>query len=465
MQGLCGPATEKSGCANESLISASITYYDQHGGDWLRSRAYLYRGVIRMYRFGNIIDAVRDFKVAEHISERTDDEEVKSHVYQYLVHANYYFNNHPSILRYSHKLLDTSIELKDSVMMLKSLLMCATAHADMDQLDSADIYIKKGIELEKHANMSMLADLYSMLAEIYAEKGEALKAEKYLYKWKQTNSNFTHTTWYLIPAYIRKAQGEYEKAIKLAKLGSEDGDQRTRIKCLELLSELYELTGDQELASETRTLIHEYDDLKYSNQAMLMIDWQQKFDEVQQNNEFYRRTTWMQGLIIALIVVVILTIGIGMLWHRRKVRRLSFRLDEDTRRIAELRTKIEQQEKSGEQNGQEMERLKEELENRMERISNTLLVGTQMFNELQQRQCIAQATAKELQCLVDYFAQLRPKRWQEWERKYKDLSTAQYVFLIMQDDLRYDDEAIAAALDVKRPSVRSMRSRIKGREK
>ena len=88
-----------------------------------------------------------------------------------------------------------------------------------------------------------------------------------------------------------------------------------------------------------------------------------------------------------------------------------------------------------------------------------------MYSQLQQHQCIAQATAKELQCLVDYFAQLRPKRWQEWERKYKDLSTAQYVFLIMQDDLRYDDEAIAAALDVKRPSVRSMRSRIKGRER
>ena len=84
---------------------------------------------------------------------------------------------------------------------------------------------------------------------------------------------------------------------------------------------------------------------------------------------------------------------------------------------------------------------------------------------LWQRQCIAEATAKEQQCLVDYFAQLRPKRWQEWERRYSGLSTAQYIFLIMQDDLRYDDEAIAAALNVKRTSVRSIRSRIKGRER
>ena len=430
---------------NDSLISASIAYYDRYGDDWLRSRAYLYRGVIRMYRLGNIIDAVRDFKVAEAISERNDDEELKNQVYQRLAHANYYFRNHPSILRYSKKLLNSSIELKDNTMILKSLLMCATAHADMDQMDSAFIYIKRGVELEKIADKSMLSDIYSMMSEIYAEKGETIKAVEYLNKWNQIDS--THTTWYLVPAYIRKAQGDYEKAIRLAKLGSEDGDQRTRRKCLKLLSELYELTGDQEKASEISMRLHEYDDLKYMNQAMLMIDWQQQFDEVRLTKDFYSRMTWMQRLTIVFVVVLVLAIGLGIWWHRRKVRRLSSQLDEDARNTSELHTKVDL------------------LENRMERISGTLLIGTQMYNQLQQRQSIAEATAKELQCLVDYFAQLRPKRWQEWEHKYKGLSTAQYVFLIMQDDLHYDDEAIAAALDVKRPSVRSMRSRIKGREK
>ena len=245
-----------------------------------------------------------------------------------------------------------------------------------------------------------------------------------------------------------------------------NSDHHTRIKYLELLMELYELTGDQDQALKTKEQIRAYNDsMRYVNQVMKMAEWQQKFDEVRQTKEFYRRTSWMQVLIIALIVVVILAIVVGMWWHRRKVRRLSFRLDEDARRISELRTKIELQEKSGAENSQEMARLKEELENRMERISGTLLIGTQMFSQLQQRQCIAEATAKEQQCLVDYFAQLRPKRWQEWERKYSGLSTAQYIFLIMQDDLHFDDEAIATALNVKRTSVRSMRSRIKGREK
>ena len=430
---------------NDSLISASITYYNQHGGEWHRGRAYFYRGVVRMYKFGNIVDAVRDFKVAEYISEKTDDENLKVHVYDYLAQVNHYFRNYPSILRYSHKLLDISTERKDSAMILKNLMMCATAHADMDQMDSAYYYIKKGIELEKHANMDQLSDIYSMMAEIYAEQGQTAKAQAYLNKWKQTDSN--NTKWYLIPAYIRKAQGEYDMAIRLAELGLSSSDQNVRRKSLELLTELYDLKGERKKSEETRLLLGSYDDMKYTNQAMMMVDWQQNIDEQRQAKDFYRQTTWMQRLIFGIVLLVVLAVAAGMWWHRRKVRRLSLQLDEDAQSTNELRSKMGL------------------LENRMERISNTLLIGTQMYNQLQQRQCIAEATAKEQQSLVDYFTQLRPKRWQEWERKYSSLSTAQYIFLIMQDDLHYDDQAIADALAVKRTSVRSMRSRIKSREK
>ena len=433
---------------DDSLITASIAYYNQHGDDWHRGRAYYYRGTVRMSKFGDNPDAIKDFKVAEFISEKADDEDLKNKVYNMLHYVNEIINNHPQTLKYAHKWLDSSIELKDSLKILRNLLMCATAHAEMGQKDSAYTYILKGLELERHADESVLAELYSMTSLMYEERGDTAKAEEYLKKWDEINSY--HRLGLLTSARLRKSQGQYERALELVKgdVRVIDSDRHTRIKYLELLMELYELTGDQEQALKTKEQIRAFNDsMKYINQAIQMVEWQQRFDEVQQTKDFYRRTSWMQVLIIAMIVIVSLAIGIGLLLHRRKVRRLSSRLDEDARRISDHRTKID------------------ELESRMERISGTLLVGTQMFSQLQQRQCIADATAKEQQCLVDYFAQLRPKRWQEWERKYSGLSTAQYIFLIMQDDLHYDDESIAAALAVKRTSVRSMRSRIKGRER
>ena len=450
---------------NDSLISSSITYYNRHGDDKHRGRAYFYRGAIR-YRFDNYLGAVSDFKKAETLSEEADDEKLKNRNYIMLYRVNRYFNNLPQSLKYAHKLLDSDIKLNDSIMILRSLLECAIVHADMGQTDSACTYIGKALQLKKKAAPHLLAYIYATAATIYQDYGDTEKAVAYLKKWEETDSD--NYIGYLSEARIRKAQGKYEKAIKLAKMemGLPHCDRKERMKCMQLLAEIYELTGDKHLALSARRQVEAYEDsMRYVNQAIQMVEWQQKYDEERQSKEYYRRTSWMLGLIILLAVVVTLSIAVGTWWHRRKVRRLSFQLDEDARRINELRTKIELQEKSGEENGLEMARLKEELQSRMERISGTLLVGTQMFSRLQQRQCIAEATAKEQQCLVDYYAQLRPKRWQEWERKYKGLSTAQYIFLIMQDDLHFDDASIAAALNVKRTSVRSMRSRIKGREK
>ena len=99
------------------------------------------------------------------------------------------------------------------------------------------------------------------------------------------------------------------------------------------------------------------------------------------------------------------------------------------------------------------------------KYNNQLLTGTRLFVKLQQKECIADMTPDERLCLVNYFAQLRPKRWQEWEHTYISLTPSQYVFLILQDDLRYDDDTIVQILDVKPASLRSIKSRIKGRER
>ena len=468
---------------NDSLISASIAYYDRHGDEWHRGRAYLYRGALKMYRAHDIpnsikdsivIDqdtlvaqkvppeyhqgAIKDIKTAEAIAEDIDDEKLKNHAYELMAYTNISFEDYSRILKYSQKWLDSSIKLNDSVKILRSLFLCASTYNRMGKTDSAYVYLKKGVELAKHAGTWLPAyEQYSKNSEIYLTLGGIKCAEDSLKVLEEMKG-------YLTRAQSLKEQGRYDEAIRQVKQGMKYGGQQNRLKCWELLYEIYKLMGDQEQASFAKSQI--YNGMySWGRMDTSMTDWQRNLDNERQTKKLNHRLSWMQGLTIALIMVVAIAIVVGTWWHRRKVRRLSFRLDEDARRISELRTKIEQQEKSGQENSQEMARLKEELENRMERISGTLLIGTQMFSQLQQRLCIAEATAKEQQCLVDYFAQLRPKRWQEWEHKYSGLSTAQYIFLIMQDDLHFDDETIAAILDVKRVSVRSMRARIKKSER
>ena len=450
---------------NDSLVSRSIDYFDHHGDKRHRALAYYYRGAVRHYAMHRLPEAIKDLKMAEGLSEGLDDWQLKSKIDEQLAFTNYYSQNAALAVKYSQKFLRDAKMLNDSTMVVRAHQTVAGSYELLDVTDSAFVYLLRGLQWIDGANELARRDIMAAVADMYKQQKDYLRAEQYLKDEVLSASN--KVSGYVTLADIRMAQGKMDEAESLYQsLLQEEEHPQYRMQVCSHLAQLYEKRGDYERAYAMRLRHDEISDsLVKANDSQRMAQWQQQYDEERQAKEFYRRTSWMLGLIIVLAVVVALSIAVGTWWHRRKVRRLSFRLDEDARRISELRTKIELLEKSGAENGQEIARLKEELESRMERISGTLLVGTQMFSQLQQHQCIAEATAKEQQCLVDYFAQLRPKRWQEWERKYSGLSTAQYIFLIMQDDLHYDDEAIAAALNVKRTSVRSMRSRIKGRER
>jgi len=446
---------------DDSLITTCVDYYDKHGDAWHQGRAYYYRANIRMSYLGKMSDAIKDFKVAETIAEDADDEELKNRVYEQLEYANYYNRNHPLTLKYAHKLLESSIELNDSMMILRSLVICATAHAGMEQMDSAYSYITRILQLKKYADSYLLADIYAIAATMYEEKGDIIKAEEYLKKWKETDS--TSYRGYLTLASIRKAQGRYKEAIKETKMGLTDNDYKIRVRSMQLLSELYEITGDKELALEARKQMEACSDsVAINNQTKQMDDWQQKYDE-RRWEEKSRQRMIRTGAVIAVAFVVLV---VGIWWYqRRRVHQLGFRLDENARRITENQAEIERLQQGGEASEQTIADLRRQIEESRQRIASKLLTGTKQFVKLQQKECVGDMTAEERQCLMDYFAQLRPKRWQEWERTYSSLTPSQYVFLILQDDLHYDDDTIAHILDVKPASLRTLRSRIKGRER
>ena len=226
------------------------------------------------------------------------------------------------------------------------------------------------------------------------------------------------------------------------------------------MAELYSQMGDSSRAYAMQRRSKEFtDSLTSVNKVSQMADWQMKFDEQQRENMYLRKVNWLLGIIISLALISIIV----WWWNRRRMNHLRFRLDENIRQITLYQKEIDRLEQNGETHMQEISQLKEQITHHRERISAKLLTGANLFNRIKEKSSLTGISANDQQSLVDYFVQLRPKRWQEWENQYKDLTTAQYIFLILQDDLRYDDETIATILDLKRPSVRSMRSRIKGK--
>ena len=445
----------------DSLITTCVDYYDKHGDAWHRGRAYYYRGGIRRHLLGRTFDSIKDYKMAETIAEDADDELLKNMVYDNLAYANYNCFNHLLILEYSQKYLESSRKMNDSVMTLRGLHFCASAYAYMDQNDSAYAYIFRSMDYIDLADSILRAGIYQNIAAMYEERGDAENARKYLEKWRNDKaaSNFKG---YETMARLLEAQGHYQEAIEEAKKCLTEKDPLVRSHSMEVLSRLYEKTGDMSAALDMKRQKDAFtDSVMKANHSLEIADWQKKFDEKRWEERSQRRMTKM-GMVI---FVILLMLAMGYWWYWRRLRSLRFRLDEHARRISENQAEIERLQQSGEANDQTIANLNMQIENSRQMISNKLLIGTQCFVKLQQKNSIADMTADEKLCLINYFAQLRPKRWQEWERTYCSLTPSQYVFLILQDDLHYDDDTIAHILDVKPASLRTLRSRIKGRER
>ena len=445
----------------DSLISACVDYYDHHGDAWHRGRAYYYRAGIRMRWLGDMVDGVKDYKVAEQIAEDADEELLKNMVYENLAYANYYCLNYTLLLNYSQKFLESSRKMNDSVMTMRALHMCAAGYAQMNLRDKAYDFIVKSLDYIDLADSLLRSDIYCNVAVMYQEKNDERNTQKYLDLWKKYKTAAS-IKGNVTEARLLKAQGHYEEAIETVKSCITLKDPFLHINAMELLAELYELMGDKGEALEVKKLNDAFrDSVMTVNHSLEIADWQQKYDEEHWEQKSRKRMMEMVGIIIAIVLVL----AIGVWWHRRRVKELGFQLDENARRMTENLAEIERLQQSGEVSEQTITELKKQIETSRKRISNKLLVGTRCFVKIQQKECIADMTAEERQCLIDYFAQLRPKRWQEWECTYASLTPTQYVFLILQDDLHYDDDTIAQLLGIKPASLRTLRSRIKGRER
>ena len=339
--------------------------------------------------------------------------------------------------------------------------MCASAYAYMDQSDSAYACIFRSMDYIDLADSILRADIYHNIAAMYQEQGDDENARKYLKKWKNDKAASSFKG-YIVEARLLEAQGHYEEAIESVKKSLTEKDPLVRNHSMEELSKLYEKIGDMNAALDMKRQKDVFtDSVMKANHSLEIADWQRKFDEARWEERSHRQM--MKAGIVFLSFLFVLTMGIW--WYWRRVRSLRFRLDEHARRITENQAEIERLQQSGEANEQTIVELNKQIEANRQHISNKLLVGTRCFVKLQEMENASDMTAEERQCLIDYFAQLRPKRWQEWERTYSSLTPSQYVFLILQDDLHYDDDTIAHILDVKPASLRTLRSRIKGRER
>ena len=277
---------------SDSMIAASVKYYDQHGDKWHQAMAYHYRGVVK-YALKNVPEAIKDLKRAETLAEPLDDELLRNKIYERLAYCNYKNNNFPLVLKYSKKLLDSSKKMNDSMMLARSYTMVASGFANMEEMDSARIYILNSLDWIDAVDSLTQNEILCNVAAMYQETGEVEKAEQYLTDWVLNHANGFG---YITLAHIRQKQGKYEEAVTYAKKSLGCTDQKNYIHSLELLAELYSQMGDSSQAYAMQRRSKEFtDSLVSANKVSQMADLQMKYDEQQREKAYYKKASWLMG--------------------------------------------------------------------------------------------------------------------------------------------------------------------------
>ena len=217
----------------------------------------------------------------------------------------------------------------------------------------------------------------------------------------------------------------------------------------------------RKMAESRSAMIADSDLQRRADEAEKTALWIQHYDA-----EHHRRHTSELYIIMSVVVgAFVVALLVGWWYYRRKVRRFNSIISENTSRIVEYRREILRLEINGDEHEYQIAELKRKISERQEKMAAKIHIGSKLYERMRAGDIIADVPTADMQCLVEYFALLRPRQWYEWERRYDMLTPRQIAFLILRDDLHCDDEQIGDIMGVKNTAIRSIKSRIRKREK
>ena len=217
----------------------------------------------------------------------------------------------------------------------------------------------------------------------------------------------------------------------------------------------------RELAENRSASIVDNDMQRRADVAEKTALWIQNYD-AEHHRRYISELYIIMSVVLGVFAVALL---MGWWYYRRKVRQFNSIISENTSRIVEYRKEILRLEINGDEHEFQIAELKRKINERQEKMAAKIHIGTKLYERMRAGDSIADVPAADLQCLVEYFALLRPRQWYEWEQRYDMLTPRQIAFLILCDDLHYDDEQIGDIMGIKNTAIRSIKSRIRKREK
>ena len=438
----------------DSVIDRCVDYYVKVGDNKKLCEAFYYQGMIK-YLLGKTDEAIVCLKQAEQKVRESDDMSLKHKICYGLLSVNYSTANYNLALDYARRELFYSEQSGNKEWIAHAYNHLSCVYAKIGKKDSAIYYIKKVLPYIPFVAVETQSYHLSNIGLYYLQIADTAKAKEYLIQSYRAKP-IPETSNLLAGIFIAENKSDSAYCVWNAALGQCGLEGRLKIK--ESMAEnLYKIGHYKEAdcaMAEMKSIKDSLAVLRQTNEVQrLQLDYDHNIAlEKLERIIFYCLT----GLAVFLVVA-----AFAITYYRRRIKRQSYSME---LLVNDYKQRISQLEASGKSMSQEMTELKQKLSDVEARKIDELVAGKLLYESIQRGETTARWNKTDFSNFIAYYHVVNPAIFEYFSSRYDNLSAGNMFLLILQD-MGYDNDNIRRILHFSPSALRVARFRIKNKLK
>lgn len=457
-------------CATEydfADIDFSIDYYQKHYNAQKLANAYYYKAMIDVDHDSLTQETILLLKEAEKLSEETADNNLKNKICSALAYSNGIFGNSDESLKYAKKEYYYAQKLNNNRDIAYGLLRLSTNYRQFGMLDSSEYYINECYKLVQYINNDDKAFVYCLLGESFMCSNMDSAQKYFVSALKLKKGSLAYQN--LMEIHFAKNDTATAKRYCDSALMLAWNKQKIGIFA-ELAQKYYDSNDIENLKNITDKIVSTHEEILAEDQNKFFLEMQRKFDFEKQQIVYAKNVSVCISAIVVLCAICFILhlrrkhteqiiIQKELEWENRNLQLLND-LCEAKRTI----TEHEQHIKSLESGNSKLNELSDNQEyiNTKKHLSEVLEIGHNIYKKIEKNECIINDKDFWVHCIF-YCMYTDSIKVKEALSHYRNLSTDEKIFVMVDESFTKKDTDIAVILDISPITVRTRRTKLKNK--
>lgn len=440
---------------SDSMIDRSIEFYKKANNKEKLARAYYYKGEL-CFRRDEKRQSVIYIKIAE-TNAKGNDYVLNHHISESLAYTNQISGEPKLSQEYARKALSYAEKVGNKDWQLYAMALMIENFKDLHMRDSIRGYIMRMLPLLDYAMPETKTHYLNTIGAYFLESDTA-KAKAFLEEALKRGYNGNT---YMLMGQLYMEKGWTKEAERMLRRAAEDNFAYTKKNALKALTDLKRKEGRHAEANVLYAeLLELKDNMDEKEDGEAIKDLQEEYKKQLYKKEVEHRqkvAAFAVALLAAAVVILVL-------YLKYRAARTAKQLESSRMMIGDYERRLKAITAEGKEKDKEAKSLRKKIDRLYDETYGILAAGRERFREIQQGQTTVNWGKQDFRNFLEFYKLIDNSFVVSLETDYKGLTDKQKFFMVMQNR-GLDGNEIGRMMGIGDTSIRSMKSRIKSKER